>query len=167
MALDIPEERGLSEVDVRWGDPLACHFPLLPFLNPPSLPWMCMLYLLMWIGKQMLPYKSIRTGKWYLSQFTHLKFWMHSTAQKSCSDKINRVQFLLIFFFSLVELVLCLSFVGAVGIMLGYHFKASCVLFAVPYWYILLLDTSTWNNHSYLYGLLAILLCRSSAHHCW
>jgi len=70
-------------------------------------------------------------------------------------------------FFSLVELVLCLSFVGAVGIMLGYHFKASCVLFAVPYWYILLLDTSTWNNHSYLYGLLAILLCRSSAHHCW
>ncbi|KAK3909923.1 Vitamin K-dependent gamma-carboxylase [Frankliniella fusca] len=54
---------------------------------------------------------------------------------------------------------------GAVGMMLGYRFHLSCLLFAVPYWFVLLLDKSRWNNHSYLFGICALLLSRSSAHH--
>nr|CAH0104986.1 unnamed protein product [Daphnia galeata] len=44
-------------------------------------------------------------------------------------------------------------------------FKLSCLSFSVPYWYVLLLDKTSWNNHSYLYGLLSILLLFSSANH--
>ncbi|XP_026271298.1 vitamin K-dependent gamma-carboxylase isoform X2 [Frankliniella occidentalis] len=54
---------------------------------------------------------------------------------------------------------------GAVGMMLGYRFRLSCLLFAAPYWFVLLLDKSRWNNHSYLFGICALLLSRSSAHH--
>lgn len=54
---------------------------------------------------------------------------------------------------------------GAVGMMLGLHFRSSCLLFAAPYWFLLLLDKSRWNNHSYLFGIVALLFSRSSAHH--
>ncbi|NXL69705.1 VKGC carboxylase, partial [Leptocoma aspasia] len=47
---------------------------------------------------------------------------------------------------------------GAVGIMLGCCYRLSCVAFLGPYWYLLLLDKTSWNNHSYLYGLLAFQL---------
>ncbi|KAJ1522865.1 hypothetical protein ONE63_002010 [Megalurothrips usitatus] len=103
MAVDTLEERGLGEADLRWASPKHCYFPLFDFLRPPPLPWMCMLYLSMWIG--------------------------------------------------------------AVGMMLGLRFRLSCLLFAAPYWFVLLLDKSRWNNHSYLFGIVAILLSRSSAHH--
>nr|KAG5704166.1 hypothetical protein BaRGS_009696 [Batillaria attramentaria] len=43
----------------------------------------------------------------------------------------------------------------------------SCLLFLLPYWYILLLDKSDWNNHSYLFGLLAFLLTLSDANRYW
>lgn len=51
MMVDTLEERGLSEADVRWGDPNHCHFPLFHFLRPLPLAWMCLLYLLMWCGR--------------------------------------------------------------------------------------------------------------------
>lgn len=51
MFFDIPEERGLSEADIRWGDPDECRFPLFDFLQPLPLHWMCIVYLIMWIGK--------------------------------------------------------------------------------------------------------------------
>ena len=51
MFFDVPEERGLAEADLRWGDSNACRFPLFEFLKPLSLPWMCMVYLGLWIGK--------------------------------------------------------------------------------------------------------------------
>lgn len=51
--------------------------------------------------------------------------------------------------------------------MVGYNFKLSCLSFIIPYWYILILDKTSWNNHSYLYGLLSILLLFSSANHYW
>ncbi|NXC02341.1 VKGC carboxylase, partial [Orthonyx spaldingii] len=47
---------------------------------------------------------------------------------------------------------------GALGIMLGCCYRLSCVAFLCPYWYLLLLDKTSWNNHSYLYGLLAFQL---------
>lgn len=51
--------------------------------------------------------------------------------------------------------------------MLGYNYKMSCLSFIIPYWYVLLLDKTSWNNHSYLYGLLSILFLFSSANHYW
>jgi vitamin K-dependent gamma-carboxylase len=51
MVLDIHIERGFSEVDHRFGDFTQCHFPLFDFVKPLTFQWMCMLYLLMWLGK--------------------------------------------------------------------------------------------------------------------
>ena len=56
---------------------------------------------------------------------------------------------------------------GALGITIGYRFRSSCLAFIVPFWYILILDKTSWNNHSYLFGLLSILLLFSSANHYW
>lgn len=50
MVLDIPEERGLADADINWGDPNECRFPLFDFLQPLPLQWMCIVYLIMWIG---------------------------------------------------------------------------------------------------------------------
>ncbi|XP_014206982.1 vitamin K-dependent gamma-carboxylase [Copidosoma floridanum] len=101
MVVDVVEERGLANIDLKWGDPHVCHFPLIHGMRPPSLPWMTVLYALMWLG--------------------------------------------------------------AFGMTLGLHFKKSCALFALPYWYIHLLDKSHWNNHSYLFGLVALLFWGTSA----
>ncbi|KZS07639.1 Gamma-glutamyl carboxylase [Daphnia magna] len=103
MAVDIHFERGFAEVDHRFGGFTQCHFPLFDFVKPLTFQWMCLVYLLMWLG--------------------------------------------------------------ACGIMVGYNFKLSCLSFVIPYWYILILDKTSWNNHSYLYGLLSILLLFSSANH--
>ncbi|XP_076269277.1 gamma-glutamyl carboxylase [Rhynchophorus ferrugineus] len=103
MAIDIFEERGGSEIDIRWGDPQDCHFPLFDVLQRPPYPLICLLYAVMWLG--------------------------------------------------------------AVGVMLGFKFRTSVFMFGIPYWYILLLDRTFWNNHSYLFGLVTLLLMGSSAHH--
>ncbi|XP_049640871.1 vitamin K-dependent gamma-carboxylase isoform X2 [Suncus etruscus] len=55
-------------------------------------------------------------------------------------------------------LVYTIMFLGALGVMLGLCYRLSCVLFLLPYWYVFLLDKTSWNNHSYLYGLLAFQL---------
>lgn len=52
---------------------------------------------------------------------------------------------------------------GALGIALGYKFKKSALMFTIIYWYIILLDKSFWNNHSYLFGLIGILLIGTEA----
>lgn len=51
MAVDIHLERGFSEVDHRFGDTKLCHFPLFDFIQPLAFQWMCLIYLLMWIGQ--------------------------------------------------------------------------------------------------------------------
>lgn len=51
MLIDIPEERAGADIDVRWGDPEECHFPLFAFLEPISFPYMALLYCIMWFGK--------------------------------------------------------------------------------------------------------------------
>ncbi|XP_058795770.1 vitamin K-dependent gamma-carboxylase isoform X2 [Phymastichus coffea] len=96
MVIDVVEERGLGHVDVKWGDPDTCYFPLIHGLRPLALPWMVLVYALMWLG--------------------------------------------------------------AFGIMLGYRFKIACGLFVLPYYYLFLLDKSYWNNHSFLYGIVTLLL---------
>lgn len=50
MLSDIPEERGGSELDIKWGEPRDCHFPLFNVLKPLPLPYMGLLYGLMWLG---------------------------------------------------------------------------------------------------------------------
>lgn len=101
MVLDVVEERGLGDVDIKWGDPMECHFPLIHGMKPLPLPWMITIYAIMWIG--------------------------------------------------------------AFGIMLGSRFKIACACFLIPYWYIFLLDKSYWNNHTYLYGIVVILLWGTGA----
>ncbi|CAL7951877.1 unnamed protein product [Xylocopa violacea] len=101
MVLDVVEERGLSDVDIKWGDPMECHFPLIHGMKPPPLPWMILVYTIMWAG--------------------------------------------------------------AFGIMLGWRFKLASACFVIPYWYIFLLDKSYWNNHTYLYGVVATLLWGTEA----
>uniref|UniRef100_A0A8C2QX78 Vitamin K-dependent gamma-carboxylase n=1 Tax=Capra hircus TaxID=9925 RepID=A0A8C2QX78_CAPHI len=64
-------------------------------------------------------------------------------------------------------LVYTIMFLGALGMMLGLCYRISCVLFLLPYWYVFLLDKTSWNNHSYLYGLLAFQLTFMDAHHYW
>lgn len=50
MLMDIPEERS-GDLDLRWGMPKDCRFPLLPFLKPLSFPRMVLVYFAMWLGK--------------------------------------------------------------------------------------------------------------------
>uniref|UniRef100_A0A8C5KLC0 Gamma-glutamyl carboxylase n=1 Tax=Jaculus jaculus TaxID=51337 RepID=A0A8C5KLC0_JACJA len=64
-------------------------------------------------------------------------------------------------------LVYTIMFLGALGMMLGLCYRISCVLFLLPYWYVFLLDKTAWNNHSYLYGLLAFQLTFMDANHYW
>ncbi|CAH1105219.1 unnamed protein product, partial [Psylliodes chrysocephalus] len=64
-----------------------------------------------------------------------------------------------------ISFVYLLMWLGCCGIMLGYKFRISIFLFGIPYWYLLLLDKSFWNNHSYLFGIVTILLMGSSANH--
>lgn len=56
---------------------------------------------------------------------------------------------------------------GALGICLGYKFKLSGCMYVASYWYIILLDKSVWNNHSYLFGLMGVLFTCSAADKCW
>uniref|UniRef100_A0A182M8H7 HTTM-like domain-containing protein n=1 Tax=Anopheles culicifacies TaxID=139723 RepID=A0A182M8H7_9DIPT len=51
MLIDIPEERGGGDLDLRWGEPRDCRFPLIHSMEPtPSLPKMGIIYGLMWLG---------------------------------------------------------------------------------------------------------------------
>ncbi|GAB6018826.1 hypothetical protein CHUAL_000487 [Chamberlinius hualienensis] len=54
---------------------------------------------------------------------------------------------------------------GAVGMTIGLFYRLSCLAFVIPYWYRYLLVTESWNNHSYLFGLLGILFLFVDAHH--
>lgn len=56
---------------------------------------------------------------------------------------------------------------GALGITIGYKFRMTCSMFVIPYWYIFMLDKSSWNNHSYLFGLIGTLFLTTDAHKYW
>lgn len=60
-----------------------------------------------------------------------------------------------------------LMWLGALGIMLGYRYRLSCLTYIVPYWYIFLLDKPAWNNHSYLFGLVGTILLFTDANRYW
>jgi vitamin K-dependent gamma-carboxylase len=104
MVIDIPQERGLSNIYSNW-EPDMCYFPMFNILQPVSVEWMHVIYVTM--------------------------------------------------------------FVGAIGIMLGLFYRISCVLFMVSYWYMFLLDKAIWNNHSYLYGLISVMLLLTDCNRYW
>ncbi|KAH3863235.1 hypothetical protein DPMN_026215 [Dreissena polymorpha] len=66
-----------------------------------------------------------------------------------------------------IYIVYFIMFLGEVGIVLGLFYRVSCLMFVVPYWYLFLLDKTSWNNHSYLYGLCGILLLVTDTNHVW
>jgi len=61
-------------------------------------------------------------------------------------------------------LIYSLMFIGAVGICLGFFYRISCLIFSLSYWFIFLLEKTAWNNHSYLYGIIAIFFLFVDAH---
>uniref|UniRef100_A0A672JID6 Vitamin K-dependent gamma-carboxylase n=1 Tax=Salarias fasciatus TaxID=181472 RepID=A0A672JID6_SALFA len=64
-------------------------------------------------------------------------------------------------------LVYLVLFLGSLGIMLGCFYRLSCLLFISTYWYIFFLDKTTWNNHSYLYGLIGFQLTLMDGNRYW
>ncbi|XP_076614066.1 vitamin K-dependent gamma-carboxylase [Chaetodon auriga] len=51
MAIDVTQERGLSHLDYKYLDGApVCRFPLFNFLQPLSLDWMYLVYLVMFLG---------------------------------------------------------------------------------------------------------------------
>ncbi|RWS09282.1 long-chain-fatty-acid--CoA ligase 6-like isoform X5 [Dinothrombium tinctorium] len=60
-----------------------------------------------------------------------------------------------------------LMLMGALGMMIGMNFKCSCIMYLLPYVYMLLLEKSYWNNHSYLFALLAMIFTFSEANAVW
>lgn len=63
--------------------------------------------------------------------------------------------------------VYLVMFLGALGIMLGCFYRLSCFMFLSSYWYIFFLDKTTWNNHSYLYGLIGFQLTLMDGNRYW
>lgn len=72
-----------------------------------------------------------------------------------------------LFFFLNIYLDKSFSFSAAIGIILGFFYRLATICFTITYWYIFLLDKTSWNNHSYLYGLIAFQLMFFDAHHYW
>ncbi|KAM4747726.1 vitamin K-dependent gamma-carboxylase [Rhinophrynus dorsalis] len=64
-------------------------------------------------------------------------------------------------------LIYMLMLLGALGITLGCCYRLSCLLFLLPYWYVFFLDKTTWNNHSYLYGLIGFQFTIINANRYW
>jgi vitamin K-dependent gamma-carboxylase len=62
-----------------------------------------------------------------------------------------------------LNVLLGLLLIAALAISAGLWFKWACRLFALGYAYIFLLDKSIYNNHIYLFILLAILLSFTNA----
>jgi len=41
------------------------------------------------------------------------------------------------------------------------------VLFVTSYWYLFFIDKTTWNNHSYLFGLVGVMLLLTDTNRYW
>uniref|UniRef100_A0A2A4ISY8 HTTM-like domain-containing protein n=1 Tax=Heliothis virescens TaxID=7102 RepID=A0A2A4ISY8_HELVI len=66
-----------------------------------------------------------------------------------------------------MALVYAALWIGALCIMLGYKFRIAAPMFTICYWYLFLIEKSVWNNHSYLFGLVALLLSCTDADCYW
>ena len=50
MLIDVPEERGGSVLDVRFGKATNCFFPLVTFIKPLDASKMGLLYAFLWLS---------------------------------------------------------------------------------------------------------------------
>ncbi len=66
-----------------------------------------------------------------------------------------------------MHLLLGLLLLCAIAISLGIFFKWSCRVLAIGYAYIFLIDKSIYNNHIYLFILLALLFSMTDADGCY
>ncbi|XP_022816293.1 vitamin K-dependent gamma-carboxylase [Spodoptera litura] len=66
-----------------------------------------------------------------------------------------------------MALIYAALWIGALCIMLGYRFRIAAPVFTACYWYLFLIEKSFWNNHSYLFGLVALLLSGTEANCYW
>ncbi|XP_052750456.1 vitamin K-dependent gamma-carboxylase [Galleria mellonella] len=66
-----------------------------------------------------------------------------------------------------MAVVYAAMWLGALGIMLGYKYRISSSMFTICYWYLFLIEKSFWNNHSYLFGLVGLLLTCTQANCYW
>lgn len=64
-------------------------------------------------------------------------------------------------------MVFIVMFISAICIAIGFRFKMAAVGYVISYCYIMALDKSYWNNHSYLFALIASLLAISDANQLW
>lgn len=64
MIIDIPNERGMSQADIEYGDKDQCVFPLFDFLAPLAPEWMVIIYAIMFIGS-----KNLSTFSLFLNHF--------------------------------------------------------------------------------------------------
>ncbi|EDV21674.1 uncharacterized protein TRIADDRAFT_30063 [Trichoplax adhaerens] len=53
--------------------------------------------------------------------------------------------------------------IAAFCICIGFCYRFVTIWLAVCYWYVFLLDKTTWNNHSYLFGLFALFFSFTKA----
>lgn len=56
---------------------------------------------------------------------------------------------------------------GVTGIILGWQYRFCALLYSTTFWYLLALDKSRWNNHSYLFALLSLLMATNDGHAKW
>ncbi|EDV21673.1 uncharacterized protein TRIADDRAFT_30165 [Trichoplax adhaerens] len=105
MIFDITQERGMVYINLRWGDPKACEFPLLSNLPILSADWMHILYLSM--------------------------------------------------------------IAAAIGICIGFYYRIASIWLALGHWYLILIDKTAWNNHTYLFGLFTIFFSVTNANRWW
>lgn len=87
MMLDIPQERGMSEADIKWNTEKTCHFPLLHGLTPLSLNFMIILYALMIICEYnswliMLYIYTIGVLRWMSNLLINLSCNVYSSTSK-------------------------------------------------------------------------------------
>lgn len=64
MMLDIPQERGMTKADVRFGNDMkdVCHFPMFSFLYPLDADYMAILYSVLFLSMILF---------WTISFFNH------------------------------------------------------------------------------------------------
>ncbi len=53
------------------------------------------------------------------------------------------------------------------GVILGFFYRTSLAIFAIIYWYVFFLDKRWWNNHSYLFGTLSVVMIALDCNACW
>lgn len=60
--------------------------------------------------------------------------------------------------------VFAVQFLAALGIAVGFHYRASCVAFFLSYGYVFLVAAEFYLNHAYLICLLALVMASLPAH---